>query len=201
VLQSLLIFGLLILTCTHSCCQAISQKYDIEIAGFTIGNMTVAQVTSPTAVVYDQTCNVEFWFFGKIRISYKTLSRFDPATRQLLRSDIDAHSNRGNYLSDIIWQKDHYDINVKQYKYERKAVETQPIDFTAMRLYFEEPVGRTRVFAEYFGDYATIEPTKKGSYRIRIADREDEYFYEKGKLVKIIKKNPIKNFVIRLSNS
>ncbi|MGV3558083.1 DUF6134 family protein [Larkinella arboricola] len=201
MLQFVLIFGLLMLTCTRSFCQTITQKYDIEIAGITIGHMTVAQVTSPASVVYDQTCNVEFWFFGKIRIAYKTLSRFDPNTGQLLRSDIDAHSNRGDYLSDVIWQKDHYDINVKQYKYERKAVEIQPIDFTAMQLYFEEPVGRSRVFAEYFGDYATIEPTRKGSYRIRIDDREDEYFYENGKLIKIIKKNPIKNFVIRLSNS
>lgn len=200
MLQFVLLFGLLLLTCTRSSCQTITQKYDIDIAGITIGSMTVAQVTSPAAVVYDQNCNVEFWFFGKIRIAYKTVSRFDPTGRQLLRSDIDATTNRGNYLSDIVWQKDHYDINVRQYKYNRKAVETQPIDFTAMQLYYEEPVGRTRVFAEYFGDYATIEATKRGSYRIRIDDREDEYFYEKGKLVKIVKKNPIKNFVIRLAD-
>jgi hypothetical protein len=178
--------------------QTVTRKYDIEIAGFRIGSMHVAQITSPTSMVYDQVSDVEFWFFGKIKVYYKTVSRHDPATRQLLHSDIDAMSNHGNYQSDIVWQKDHYDINVKQYKYERKAIETQPIDFTTMRLYFEEPVGRTRVFAEYFGDYATIEPTKRGSYRVRIDDREDEYFYVKGKLVKIIKKNSIKNFAIRL---
>ncbi|GAB3340055.1 hypothetical protein GCM10027299_53150 [Larkinella ripae] len=198
MLQAFLIISVLILTCTRCCGQTITQKYEIEIAGFSIGDMTVAQISSPTAVVYDQISDVEFWFFGKIKISYKTVSRFDPANRQLLRSDIDATTNRGNYQSDVVWQKDHYDINVKQYKYERKAVETSPIEFTAMRLYFEEPVGRTRIFAEYFGDYATIEPTKKGSYRIRIDNREDEYFYEKGKLIKIVKKNPFKNFVIRL---
>ncbi|GAB3253605.1 hypothetical protein GCM10027347_13480 [Larkinella harenae] len=199
MLQAFLITGLLFLTLTGGCCQTVTQKYDIEIAGFSIGSMTVAQITSPTAVTYDQNSDVEFWFFGKIKISYKTISRFDLATRQLLRSDIDATTNRGNYRSDVVWQKDHYDINVKQYKYERKATETAPIDFTAMQLYYEEPTGRTRVFAEYFGDYATIERTKKGSYRMRINDREDEYFYEKGKLVKIIKKNPIKNFTIRLA--
>ncbi|RRB02915.1 hypothetical protein EHT25_16650 [Larkinella rosea] len=180
-------------------CQTVTQKYNIEVAGFRIGTMAVAQITSPNSVVYDQVSDVECWFFGKVKVLYKTVSRFDPATRQLLHSDIDALSNHGNYQSDIIWQKDHYDINVRQYKYERKATESQPIDFTAMRLYYEEPIGRTRVFAEYFGDYATIEPTKKGSYRVRVADREDEYFYEKGKLIKIIKKNSIKNFVIRLA--
>ena len=197
MLQFFLITSLLILTCTRSFCQTVNQKYDIDIAGFRVGTMTVARITSPTAVVYDQVSNVEFWFFGKIKVYYKTVSRHDPTTRQLLHSDIDALSNHGNYQSDIVWKKDHYDINVRQYKYERKAIEPNPIDFTTMRLYFEEPVGRTRVFAEYFGDYATIEPTKKGSYRIRIDDREDEYFYVKGKLVKIVKKNSIKNFVIR----
>lgn len=193
-----LIIALMVLSYGRCFGQTLTQKYNIEVAGFRIGKMTVAQITSPNSVVYDQISDVEFWFFGKVKVHYKTVSRFDPATRQLLHSDIDALSNHGNFQSDIVWQKDHYDINVRQYKYERKATELQPIDFTAMRLYYEEPVGRTRVFAEYFGDYATIEPTKKGSYRIRIDDREDEYFYEKGKLIKIIKKNPIKNFVIRL---
>jgi hypothetical protein len=199
VLQAFLITGLLLLTYARSFGQTVSKKYDIEIAGFRIGTMNVAQITSPTSLVYDQVSDVEFWFFGKIKVYYKTISRHDPASRQLLHSDIDAMSNHGNYQSDIVWQKDHYDINVRQYKYERKATEPQPIDFTTMRLYFEEPVGRNRVFAEYFGNYATIEATKKGSYRIRVADREDEYFYEKGQLIKIIKKNSIKNFVIRLT--
>ncbi|MRS59733.1 hypothetical protein GJJ30_00400 [Larkinella terrae] len=187
-----------VFTCVPAFCQTVTQKYNIEVAGFRMGTMTVAQITSPNSVVYDQVSDVEFWFFGKVKIYYKTVSRFDPTNRQLLQSNIDAVSNHGNYQSAIVWQKDHYDINVRQYKYERKATEWQPIEFTAMRLYYEEPVGRTRVFAEYFGNYATIERTKKGSYRVRIDDREDEYFYEKGKLIKVVKKNSIKNFVIRL---
>jgi len=176
--------------------QTVSQKYAIEVAGLRIGTLTHARTTSPTAVVYEQISDVQFWFFGKIKIYYKVGSRHAP-NHQLLRSDVDATSSRGNFHSDIVWNGDHYDINVEQYKYSRRATEAQPIDFTINRMYFEEPVGRTRVFADYFGNYATVAPTARGSYRVRIDDREDEYFYEKGRLVKIVKQNSVKNFLVR----
>ena len=65
-------------------------------------------------------------------------------------------------------------------------------------MYFSEPTGRQRVYAEYFGDYFTMTPTLRPSYQARLADREDEYIYEKGRLVRVIKKNALKNFNIRL---
>ncbi|MGA0559929.1 DUF6134 family protein [Larkinella sp. VNQ87] len=195
--KQLLITGIVWITALPVFGQTQTRKYDIEVAGLRIGNMHITQTSSPTALVYDLISDVEFWFFGKIKVYYKTVSRHDPATRQLLRSDTDAKTSRGNYQTDIVWQNGRYDINANQYKYQRKATDSQPIEFTISRLYFEEPVGLNRVFAEYFGNYASVEPTKKGSYRVRIDDREDEYFYEKGQLVRIVKKNPIKNYTIR----
>lgn len=176
--------------------QTATLKYTIEVAGLKIGTMTEMRTVTPQNTVYEQVSDVAFWFFGKIKIYYKVVSQHD-ALHQLIRSDVNATTNRGNYRSDIVWNNDHYDINVKQYKYSRQATEPQRIDFTICRMYFEEPTGRDRVFAEYFGNYASITPTGKGSYRVRIDDREDEYFYEKGKLVKIVKKNSVKNYVLR----
>ena len=72
--------------------------------------------------------------------------------------------------------------------------------YSIVNLYFSEPVGRNRVFAEYFGDYYILTKTPKGTYRARFDDREDEYVYEGGKLTRIIKKNAIKNFIIRLQD-
>ncbi|MFC5409562.1 DUF6134 family protein [Larkinella bovis] len=169
----------------------------IEASGLRIGKLQIAQITTPTSLVYDQVSNVEFKLIKNVRIYYKTVSRHDPATGQLLRSETDATTSRGNFRSEISWLNSQYEITVNQYKYARKAVEAKPIDFTISRMYFEEPAGRSRAFAEYFGNYATIELTKKGSYRVRIDDHEDAYFYEKGKLVKILKKNALKNYTIR----
>ncbi len=176
--------------------QTVTQHYAIEVAGIHIGTLTQSRTTSPAAIVYEQISDVQFWFFGKIKIYYKVVSRHDPQ-QMLLRSDVDATSSRGNFHSDIVWDTDHYAINVEQYRYSRHATEASPIDFTINRMYFEEPVGRTRVFADYFGNYASITPTAKGRYRVRIDDREDEYFYEGGKLVKIVKKNSVKNFLVK----
>ncbi|WP_128546093.1 DUF6134 family protein [Larkinella soli] len=174
---------------------ATTVKHAIEIAGLRIGTQVSTHTVSGATHHYTQTSNVEFWFFGKIRINYKTSTRTD--ARQLLRSEVEAHTNRGDFLTTTAWQDDHYDIRADQYKYTYKSTETQPIDFSLTRMYFEEPVGRKRVYAEYFGKFATIEPTRKGSYIVRIEDREDEYFYEKGQLVKIVKENSVKNFILK----
>lgn len=57
---------------------------------------------------------------------------------------------------------------------------------------------RSKAYAEYFGDYFKLSQTAVGTYRALLADREDEYVYEQGRLVKIIKHNKVKNFVVRL---
>ena len=65
-------------------------------------------------------------------------------------------------------------------------------------MYFSEPTGRQRIYAEYFGDYFLMKTSPRPSYEAKLGDREDEYIYEGGRLVRVIKKNTLKNFNIRL---
>ena len=62
----------------------------------------------------------------------------------------------------------------------------------------EPPAGQARAYAEYFGDYFALSPGRKGAWQAVRDGREDEYQYANGQLVTIIKKNPLKNFIIRL---
>ena len=110
---------------------------------------------------------------------------------------MEAHTNRGNFSTRTEWKGDHYEITADQYKYTRKATETRPITYILTNVYFGEPIGRSRIYSEYFGDYFTFTPSAKGAYTARLSDREDEYVYENGQLAKIIKKNSLKNFIIR----
>ncbi|MEZ0483776.1 DUF6134 family protein [Fibrella aquatica] len=184
--------------------QAIGQQglethhYAIDIAGARIGTMTATrhQLTDNEAL-YTQISDVQVNFLVyKLIIYYKVISRFK--NDQLMLSTVEARTNKGTYSSRTEWKGNYYDIEANQYKYVRKARENRKIDFTVSKLYFSEPTGRQQVYAEYFGDYFTTALTSRPSYRAKLADREDEYIYEKGRLVRVIKKNALKNFNIRL---
>ena len=84
-----------------------------------------------------------------------------------------------------------------QYKHHYRATERRPITYAVTNLFFGEPTSQPTAFAEYFGDYFTLGQAAPAPIKPTAPGREDEYRYANGQLVTIIKKNPLKNFVIR----
>lgn len=184
---------------TQAVAQTETHRYVIEMAGAKIGTMTATKQVQGELTNYTTVSDVLVnLLIYKVKIYYKTTCQY--RGDKLLSGVVEARTNHGNYASSTIWNGDHYDIKVDQYKHQRQATQTATIDYSIVNLYFSEPVGRNRVFAEYFGDYFILTKTPKGTYRARLDDREDEYVYEGGKLTRIIKKNAIKNFIIRLQD-
>lgn len=147
-------------------------------------------------IIYTLVSDVQVNFLVyKLVIYYKVVNLVRQG--KLVRSTVDAHTNRGTFSSRTEWKGDHYEISADQYKYTRRSTETHPIDYTVTDLYFSEPTNRNRAYSEYFGDYFALTSPARGRYQARLTDREDEYLYENGQLVRIIKKNPLKNFIIR----
>lgn len=176
-----------------------TRRYAIEVAGIRVGTMIATrQPQADQATIYTLVSDVQINFLVyKLRIYYKVVDRFRGGQLQL--STVEAHTNRGDFSSQTEWKTDHYDIVADQYKHSYRAVERHPITVTVSSLYFAEPAKQSTAFAEYFGDYFALSPGKTpGIYRARREGREDEYQYEQGRLARIIKKNPIRNFVIRL---
>lgn len=175
-----------------------THHYAIEMAGIRVGTMTtVRQQHADNRSTYTLVSDVKVSLLVyTVKIYYKVISQFEGT--KLLLSTVESRSNRGNYASRTEWKGDRYEITADQYKYKHQATERNAIDFTVSNLYFDEPVQRSRAYAEYFGDYFKLGQTAAGTYRALLADREDEYVYEEGRLVKIIKHNKVKNFVVRL---
>ena len=175
------------------------RRYGIEVAGIRVGTMTATrQAPVGPDVTYSLVSDVKVNFLlYHLKIYYQVTNRFHNG--QLLLSTVEAHTNQGDFASKAEWKGDHYDIVADQYKHHYRATETQPIRYAVTNLFFgEPPAGQTRAFAEYFGDYFALVPGPRGTYQAVRAGREDEYQYANGQLVTIIKKNPLKNFVIRL---
>jgi hypothetical protein len=165
---------------------AETHHYAIEMAGIRVGTMTAIrqpQAGNRTTYTLISDVNVSLLVYT-VKIYYKVISQFEG--KKLMLSTVEAHTNHGNYASRTEWKGDHYDIYADH------------IDFSVSSLYFYEPTGRSRVYAEYFGDYFAFNQKATGTYRAMLNDREDEYLYQNGRLVKVIKHNSIKNFVVRL---
>ncbi len=175
------------------------RRYGIEVAGLRVGTMTATRQTPVGAdVTYSLVSDVKVNFlFYHLKIYYQVINHFRGG--QLLLSTVEAHTNQGDFSSKAEWKGDHYDIVADQYKHHYRATEPQPIRYAVTNLFFgEPPAGQARAFAEYFGDYFALSRGQAGTWHAVRDGREDEYQYANGQLVTIIKKNPLKNFIIRL---
>ncbi|WP_240635624.1 DUF6134 family protein [Hymenobacter rigui] len=175
------------------------RRYAIEVAGLRVGTMTATrQPPVGPEVTYSLVSDVRVNFlFYHVIIYYHVVNRF--RNGQLVLSTVEARTNQGNFSTRTEWKGDHYDIVAHQYKHDYQATETQTIRYAVTNLFFAEPpAGQARAFAEYFGDYFTLRPGRPGRWLATRDGREDEYQYTNGQLVTLIKKNPLKNFIIRL---
>lgn len=175
-----------------------TRRYAIELAGLRVGTMTATRQpqAGPADAVLTLTSDVQVRIlFYNLKIYYKVINRV--RNGRLLLSTVEAHTNQGNFSSRTEWKTDHYDIVVDQYKHRYRATETRPITHSVTDMFFGEPRHQPQAFAEYFGDYFTLRRAASGTVTAERDGREDEYQYRNGQLVTIIKKNPVKNFVIR----
>ncbi|AHJ97493.1 hypothetical protein Hsw_1898 [Hymenobacter swuensis DY53] len=198
-LSALLLSGTLPAAASPPPAAAEVRRYAIEVAGVRVGTMTATrQPPVGPEVTYSLVSDVQVNFlFYHVVIYYHVVNRF--RNGQLVLSTVDARTNQGNFSTRTEWKGDHYDIVAHQYKHDYQATETQPIRYAVTNLFFAEPpAGQARAFAEYFGDYFTLRPGRPGRWLATRAGREDEYQYANGQLVTLIKKNPLKNFIIRL---
>jgi hypothetical protein len=195
-MQKFIIILLLLLPKTGFC-QTDTRRYVIEVAGAKVGTMTATRQPQGELTTYTLISDVVVnLLVYKVKIYYKTVVQY--RGNKLLSAVVESRTNRGNYRSSTVWKDNQYEINASQYGHELHTVHSTDIDYSVVNLYFSIPVGRDRVFAEYFGDYFYLTKTLRGTYLARRDGREDEYVYETGKLTRIIKKNALKNFVIRL---
>ncbi|TGE27766.1 hypothetical protein E5K02_15055 [Hymenobacter metallicola] len=176
-----------------------TRRYSIEVAGVPVGTMTATRRYGTggevvSTLVSDVKVNILFYH---LKVYYQVVNRF--RNGQLLLSTVEARTNQGDFASRAEWKDDHYDIVASQYKHQYRAIEKQPITYAVTDLFFGEPGNRAKAYAEYFGDYFSLSRAPApATYRARRDGREDEYHYANGQLVTIIKKNPLKNFIIRL---
>ena len=174
------------------------KKYAIEMAGIKVGEMhaTKHQV-SKDVVNYKVKSDVKVnLLVFTLKIKYEVNSQFDK--NGLVFSEAKVNSNKGNFYTTTTFKNGHYEVKSKQEKKEFEKMLTSYITWTSSRLFFDEPSHNQKFYAEYYALFNNVKKNKDGTFTCQIENNVDKYVYESGKLIKVIKKNPIKNIELRL---
>lgn len=191
----LVILFLIVGTTLNSFGQTKTHMYDIVLAGFNIGTMQADKATSSEEEDYQIHSKVEFWFFGKIHVEF--LQNVNFKNGQLMKATTKSDSNRGNFVTTVNWNKDHYDIDANSYKFHNEEPITQAVFGTPAKLYFHEPKAGDILISENFGMLTKVREIEKGVYEIDVNGNMNRFHYEGGVLQKVVLENNIKNYSIK----
>lgn len=193
------LFFILLLSWAGFTSNALAQEkvhdYDIVLAGFNIGKMQATEEQTAAGTNYKIHSKVEFWFFGKIHVEFLQKAFYEDG--QLVRATTNSDSNRGNFLTTIHWNEDHYDVDANSYKFHNEEPINQPLFLSTAMLYFKEPKAGEVLISENFGMPTKITEIEKGVYEIEVNGNMNRFYYEGGILQKVVLENSIKNYSIR----
>ncbi|UZD23164.1 hypothetical protein PBT90_07135 [Algoriphagus halophytocola] len=193
------ILFIILLSCAGLPSSAVAQEkthdYDIVLAGFTIGKMQATEQQTANGANYKIHSKVEFWFFGKIHVEFLQKAFYENG--QLIRATTNSDSNRGNFLTTVHWNEDHYDVDANSYKFHNEEPINQPLFLSTAMLYFKEPKAGEVLISENFGMPTKIVELEKGVYEIEVNGNMNRFHYENGVLQKVVLENSIKNYSIR----
>jgi hypothetical protein len=169
-------------------------KYDVTIAGISIGEMVATKTKKGEETFYEIKSHVSFWFFGKISLDYLTHSQYKG--KQFIKSEVNSKTNKGNFRSVIFWDKDHYNVSARNYKFELDTEIKRPFYFSTTVFFFEEPIGVKEIIAEGNGLTPPLKKIKD-YYEVIINGNKNHYYYKDGIMEKAVMEFPVKNYVLK----
>lgn len=173
-------------------------QFEIQVLGLKIGDLNVKRYQAGDTLHYLATSNVKFWFFGNVDVEVSTHSKY--VGGNFVKSVSKSNTNRGNFASTIHWDGKKYVVDAKSYKFENKTPVSGLVQWCSARTFFEELKGGQTFISEVYGLTAKIEELEPGAYSTTISGNENQYFYETGKLQKVVLENSIKNFQYKRIN-
>jgi hypothetical protein len=173
------------------------KKYAIKVAGIKVGEMHATKQTLGKDVVKyhvksDFKVNLLVY---TLKVKYEVSSQFDK--NGLVYSEAKVNSNRGDYFTTTILKNGIYEVKSKQEKKEFEKTISSDITWTSSRLFFDEPTNNQKFYAEYYALLNNVKKNKDGTFTCQTENHIDKYVYQNQKLVRVIKKNPIKNIELR----
>lgn len=172
------------------------RRFDIELAGIKIGELTATRRKIDTLTHYYLESKVSFWLLLRVHVHHIQTAVYHE--EKLLYSTVKTRSNRGEFSSSVIWNKKHYAVNASMYKYEHSGKINEDIDFNLLRFFFDEPKNVNLVLADGFGLMVPVSFLKDAYYEVEVHGERNKYFFTGGKLQRASMDGTIKNYEIIL---
>ncbi|MFN8287819.1 MAG: DUF6134 family protein [Chitinophagales bacterium] len=163
---------------------AVAQKhiYDVVLFGNKIGQTVVERIDKGNGEVqYKLNSSSEVTILFNKKTSAMV---FDVLYKdgKLMNSYVKNVKDGVTEIINILWQETQYVI--------KKGVDTmklaQAVNFSAIQLYFTEPVGMTRIFSERIGNYCSFKNTAPGVYECKLDNGVNNiYKYRNGVLYEL----------------
>ena len=156
--------------------------YDVELFGKKIGTSTVERIDNGNGEIRYKlysTSEVENFFMRRT-----SLMEFDVVYRngKLFSAYVKNVKNDVTEITTVLWDGVKYVVK----KGEQTLQLNQMIDFSAIQLYFTEPLGKVRIFSERLGSYCSFIKQKEGEYFCALENGVDNiYRYRNGVLYEL----------------
>lgn len=141
---------------------------------------------------------VSFWLFGDVDLRLN--NRAQLVGGKITKAYSDSKTNRGNFVSKIIWNGSQYSVDANSYKYSNRSPFPGPHSWCSTKLFFHEPSGNEMFLSEVYGLASPIKKIENGIYEIKLNGNTTQYHYHAGELEKIVVESTIKDYQVRRIN-
>jgi hypothetical protein len=179
-------------------CRSFAQQttlFDIEVAKIKVGSLVTEKVVKDSMTIYIFRSEVDAGFIMRVKVSHTISCVY--IKNKLVRADIHSVINQDKYVSSVAWNKDHYDYDCSTYKYHKTGVLTRDIDFSVVKMYFEEPLVTGAIFAENYGVLCPLLCSKPSTYHLDVDKNSNTFHYANGLIQRVEMETPLFNYVIR----
>jgi hypothetical protein len=172
----------------------VVHNFAIRIAGMKVGKLTATKEVKSNITTYTLSSDASVVLLHHYKVKEVLIANYQNNILQHVY--IWGYMGKKSYSSSIVWNKDHYDININGYHYSRTSVEYMPIKYSISKIYFEEPPVNERVFSEDYGVFSNIAIQKENEKEMVFNGYKNKFAYASGEMIKAEIQNSIKEFVI-----
>lgn len=191
---SYILSGLVLFLFSFTPTSKIVHEYNITVAGVKVGELTATMEVENDFTTYTLSSDVSVYILHRYRVKDDLKAVYKGKSLQY--ATVKTSVGKNDYFSAIIWTKDHYDININAYKYEKHSIETKPIEYSVAKIYFEQPASNEQIFSEDYGVYSNANFIEGNLLQLVFLGKRDKFTYADGNMLKADMQSAIRDFII-----
>lgn len=157
-------------------------SYEVSLDGRSIGMYEVNRTDIGESSTYRVETTTSAGLIRPVEHKFEMMSSYNED--KLISSDIKTWVNQELESSSIIqWDGNQY---VRQEGEELQEICNDIVDYSSASVFFQEPLGRTKMFYEKYGKYLSVEQVGEHRYEVKLPNNGVErYTYDDGEVTEV----------------